>query len=222
MLLLPLGEKNKNKSGALCRISWITWSHVIWTTTTSCWTPTSRKTPRCTAVWVHQSESSLLSLWLKLQLFPPVPAEGDAISHMAQWRRRQLCWGTQEVHDNRWGWYDSCLSEMPTRILQFTKSPLCFSQWPPGLQTGQHGEKDDDGCVQGRQPHLGPVPTQVILNTEPLNWSQHHLRGLSQVDIDTRYRSDFSEKKPTIFDHIEHHVKSLIYKRCDKKQSILL
>ncbi|XP_069373548.1 serine-rich coiled-coil domain-containing protein 2 isoform X2 [Paralichthys olivaceus] len=27
-------------------------------------------------------------------------ADGDGMSHMAQWRRRQLCWGTQDVHDN--------------------------------------------------------------------------------------------------------------------------
>ncbi|XP_075891214.1 uncharacterized protein ccser2b isoform X2 [Nelusetta ayraudi] len=27
-------------------------------------------------------------------------SDGDAISHMAQWRRRQLCWGMQELHDN--------------------------------------------------------------------------------------------------------------------------
>lgn len=27
-------------------------------------------------------------------------SDGDAISQMAQWRRRQLCWGMQEVHDN--------------------------------------------------------------------------------------------------------------------------
>ncbi|XP_061886550.1 serine-rich coiled-coil domain-containing protein 2-like isoform X4 [Entelurus aequoreus] len=26
-------------------------------------------------------------------------AEEDAVSRMAEWRRRQLCWGTQEVHD---------------------------------------------------------------------------------------------------------------------------
>ncbi|KAM4624548.1 uncharacterized protein ACJ7VT_005403 [Polymixia lowei] len=26
--------------------------------------------------------------------------DGAGMSHMAQWRRRQLCWGTQDVHDN--------------------------------------------------------------------------------------------------------------------------
>ncbi|XP_041671709.1 serine-rich coiled-coil domain-containing protein 2-like isoform X2 [Cheilinus undulatus] len=27
-------------------------------------------------------------------------SDGDGISHMAQWRRRQLCWGTQDVHND--------------------------------------------------------------------------------------------------------------------------
>ncbi|XP_053269293.1 serine-rich coiled-coil domain-containing protein 2 isoform X2 [Pleuronectes platessa] len=27
-------------------------------------------------------------------------SDGEGMSHMAQWRRRQLCWGTQDVHDN--------------------------------------------------------------------------------------------------------------------------
>ncbi|XP_034425573.1 serine-rich coiled-coil domain-containing protein 2 isoform X2 [Hippoglossus hippoglossus] len=27
-------------------------------------------------------------------------SDGDGMSNMAQWRRRQLCWGTQDVHDN--------------------------------------------------------------------------------------------------------------------------
>ncbi|XP_062270211.1 serine-rich coiled-coil domain-containing protein 2 isoform X2 [Platichthys flesus] len=27
-------------------------------------------------------------------------SDGEGLSHMAQWRRRQLCWGTQDVHDN--------------------------------------------------------------------------------------------------------------------------
>uniref|UniRef100_UPI0037E73ECA serine-rich coiled-coil domain-containing protein 2-like n=1 Tax=Semicossyphus pulcher TaxID=241346 RepID=UPI0037E73ECA len=27
-------------------------------------------------------------------------SDGDGISHMAQWRRRQLCWGTQDIHND--------------------------------------------------------------------------------------------------------------------------
>lgn len=68
--LLGHAKHAKSTTGVLCRTSWITWSHVIWTTTTSCWTSTSQKTPRCTAVWSHPSESSLLPLWFKLKQFP--------------------------------------------------------------------------------------------------------------------------------------------------------
>uniref|UniRef100_A0A3P8QFH2 Coiled-coil serine-rich protein 2a n=1 Tax=Astatotilapia calliptera TaxID=8154 RepID=A0A3P8QFH2_ASTCA len=30
-------------------------------------------------------------------------SDGDGLSHMAQWRKRQLCWGTQDVHNDNEG-----------------------------------------------------------------------------------------------------------------------
>lgn len=41
-------------------------------------------------------------------------SDGDGISHMAQWRRRQLCWGTQDVHnDNESDFQSYKLTEDP-------------------------------------------------------------------------------------------------------------
>ncbi|XP_074519300.1 serine-rich coiled-coil domain-containing protein 2-like isoform X2 [Halichoeres trimaculatus] len=41
-------------------------------------------------------------------------SDGDGISHMAQWRRRQLCWGTQDVHnDNESDFHSYKLTEDP-------------------------------------------------------------------------------------------------------------
>lgn len=46
--------------------------------------------------------------WL---LFDFSAADGDGLSHMAQWRKRQLCWGTQDVHNDNEGWVELvCLS----------------------------------------------------------------------------------------------------------------
>ncbi|XP_014192257.1 serine-rich coiled-coil domain-containing protein 2 [Haplochromis burtoni] len=33
-------------------------------------------------------------------------SDGDGLSHMAQWRKRQLCWGTQDVHNDNEGLSD--------------------------------------------------------------------------------------------------------------------
>lgn len=157
---------SKSTTRVSFRTSWTTWSHVIWMTTTSCWMQTSQKMPHCTAVRINLSESSLYSCCFTLWWLRVMPADVDGISHMAQWRRRQLCWGTQDVHNdnNRWGTLLLALWSVPSWFV-FTKSSLWFPQRSPELQTGLCGEQDN-GCVPGHRPHPWPLSSKVILNME--------------------------------------------------------
>lgn len=155
-------------SGFLCRTSWTTWSHVTWTTTTSCWTPTSRKTPRCTAVrvcpsvWVVSAVSVIEAATLPSRscrgrrCFPDGPVEEE----------------TAVLGDPGGAWQQVGVGSTPVVIKrpfpcsrEVTKCPLLFPQWPPGRRLGKHWEKDF-GRVQGRRPHLGPLPHEVVFKIE--------------------------------------------------------
>lgn len=90
----------------------VIWTTTIWTTTTSCLTGTFLTTFHSTPVRKRQHSKSdfgasdwAVLMWgrfFKIGLLASVahPADGDGTSRMAEWRRRQLCWGTQDVHSD--------------------------------------------------------------------------------------------------------------------------
>ncbi|XP_029978541.1 serine-rich coiled-coil domain-containing protein 2-like isoform X2 [Sphaeramia orbicularis] len=59
-----------------------------------------------------------------------VHSDGDAMSHMAQWRRRQLCWGTQDIHDADSEFRNYKLTEDPGN--QRKETQLILDLCPPG------------------------------------------------------------------------------------------
>lgn len=80
-------------------------------------------------------------------------SDGDGIAHMAQWRRRQLCWGTQDVHnENDSDFHCYKLSE------------------DPGNKRGDTARDDDlilDLCPP-RSPCLSPGAPPLGLDVEEL------------------------------------------------------
>lgn len=121
------------------------------------------------SVWVHSAASvveaaTVPSKFLQMETPSPTWLSGEGDNSAGGCRKFMITGGVG---------FTPVFIKFPPRILVFTKSPLWFSQRPPGLQTGQCWEKDD-GRAQGREPHLGPLPVEVILNIERLN-SVHRL-----------------------------------------------
>lgn len=57
-------------------------------------------------------------------------ADGDGMSHMAQWRRRQLCWGTQDVHNDNERWaINACAAEWWQTSSQLFATEMCLQQY---------------------------------------------------------------------------------------------
>lgn len=54
---------------------------------------------KCMKVKSFAGDDSVMSP-VSVDSFDFSAADGDGLSHMAQWRRRQLCWGTQDVHND--------------------------------------------------------------------------------------------------------------------------
>ncbi|XP_029384098.1 serine-rich coiled-coil domain-containing protein 2-like isoform X2 [Echeneis naucrates] len=91
-------------------------------------------------------------------------ADGDGMSHMAQWRRRQLCWGTQDLH-NESDFQCYNLTEDPgnkrtdTRdsdlILDLCPSrSLCLSPGSPGLGLDVEELAEDCSAVRSQLEYL--------------------------------------------------------------------
>ncbi|XP_028990299.1 serine-rich coiled-coil domain-containing protein 2 isoform X2 [Betta splendens] len=78
-------------------------------------------------------------------------SDGDGMSHMAQWRRRQLCWGMQDVsNDDNGGLQCYQLTEDPGNKRTAKDSGLVLSLCPP------------------RSPSLSPATPAVSLDVEDL------------------------------------------------------
>lgn len=77
-----------------------------------------------------------------------MPADGDGISHMAQWRRRQLCWGTQDVHNdnNRWGTLLLAKRKMSHYDLRLLNLPCGSPSDHQSYKLGDAGDKTTGVC----------------------------------------------------------------------------
>nr|XP_046232761.1 serine-rich coiled-coil domain-containing protein 2-like isoform X2 [Scatophagus argus] len=76
-------------------------------------------------------------------------SEGAGISHMAQWRKRQLCWGTQDVHnDNESDFHCYELTEDPgnKRTDATRDSDLILDLCPPSPGLGLDVEELAEDC----------------------------------------------------------------------------
>ncbi|XP_039991647.1 serine-rich coiled-coil domain-containing protein 2-like isoform X2 [Xiphias gladius] len=94
-------------------------------------------------------------------------SDGDGMSHMAQWRRRQLCWGTQDVHnDNESDFQCYKLTEDPgNKRMDMTRDSdlilaLCPSRSPylspgsPGLGLDVEELAEDCSAVRSQLEYL--------------------------------------------------------------------
>ncbi|KAM7370341.1 hypothetical protein PAMP_009897 [Pampus punctatissimus] len=109
-------------------------------------------------------------------------SDGDGMTHMAQWRRRQLCWGTQDVHnDNESDFQCYKLSEDPgnkrmdsTRdgdlILDLcpTRS-ACLSPSTPGLGLDVEELAEDCSAVKSQLEYLKQLLLQEDVDDETLS-----------------------------------------------------
>uniref|UniRef100_UPI003AAF072A serine-rich coiled-coil domain-containing protein 2-like n=1 Tax=Centroberyx gerrardi TaxID=166262 RepID=UPI003AAF072A len=99
-------------------------------------------------------------------------SDGDGMSHMAQWRRRQLCWGTQDVHNDNSDFQCYRLAEDPgnKRSDPITDKPLIFSLSParspclspgPGLGLDVEELAEDCSAVKSQLEYLQRLLLQV-------------------------------------------------------------
>ncbi|KAM9838126.1 uncharacterized protein ACBR49_018748 [Aulostomus maculatus] len=112
-------------------------------------------------------------------------SDGDGLSHMAQWRRRQLCWGTQDIHnDNETDFRCYKLSEDPGNKRRVTAGDgdlileLCSPRSPclsPGLGLDVEELAEDCSAVKSQLEYLQRLLLQEedadddTLTTDTLN-----------------------------------------------------
>ncbi|XP_033466617.1 uncharacterized protein ccser2b isoform X1 [Epinephelus lanceolatus] len=139
-----------------------------------------------------------LMLDADLQEDASLHSDGDGIAHMAQWRMRQLCWGTQDVHnDNESDFQCYKLTEDPGNkrtdmardsdlILDFCppRSP-CLSPGTPGLGADVEELAEDCSAVRSQLEFLqrlllqeedmgeDTLTTDTLLSPEMNNDSSH-------------------------------------------------
>ncbi|XP_071317803.1 serine-rich coiled-coil domain-containing protein 2 isoform X2 [Trachinotus anak] len=92
-------------------------------------------------------------------------SDGDGMSHMAQWRRRQLCWGTQDVHSER--------------------SP-CLSPGSPGLGLDVEELAEDCSAVRSQLEYL----QKLLLQEEDVDDDTLTTETLSPETNDSSHSSD--------------------------------
>ncbi|XP_070783639.1 serine-rich coiled-coil domain-containing protein 2-like [Enoplosus armatus] len=126
-------------------------------------------------------------------------SDGDGISHMAQWRMRQLCWGTQDVHnDNESDFQCYKLTEDPgnkrtdtTRdsdlILDLCppRSP-CLSPGTPGLGLDVEELAEDCSAVRSQLEYL----QRLLLQEEDVDEDTLTTDTLSPETNDSSHSSD--------------------------------
>uniref|UniRef100_A0A4W6DSS9 Coiled-coil serine-rich protein 2a n=1 Tax=Lates calcarifer TaxID=8187 RepID=A0A4W6DSS9_LATCA len=126
-------------------------------------------------------------------------SDGDGMSHMAQWRRRQLCWGTQDVHnDNESDFQCYNLTEDPGNkrtdttkdrdlILDLcpSRSP-CLSPLTPGLGLDVEELAEDCSAVRSQLEFL----QRLLLQEEDVDDDTLTTDTLSPEANDSSHSSD--------------------------------
>ncbi|KAM9426220.1 uncharacterized protein KZ484_017332 isoform 2-T2 [Pholidichthys leucotaenia] len=126
-------------------------------------------------------------------------ADGDGFSHMAQWRRRQLCWGTQDIHnDNESDFPSYKLTEDPrnkrtdmTRDRDFilnlcpTRS-VCLSPGTPSLGLDVEELAEDCSAVRSQLEYL----QKLLLQEEDMDDDTLTTDTLSPDTNDSSHSSD--------------------------------
>ncbi|KAG7214212.1 hypothetical protein INR49_023261 [Caranx melampygus] len=126
-------------------------------------------------------------------------SDGDGMSHMAQWRRRQLCWGTQDVHnDNESDFQCYKLTEDPGNMRTDTirdsdlildlcpsRSP-CLSPGSPGLGLDVEELADDCSAVRSQLEYL----QKLLLQEEDMDDDTLTTDTLSPETNDSSHSSD--------------------------------
>ncbi|XP_068161306.1 serine-rich coiled-coil domain-containing protein 2 [Antennarius striatus] len=95
-------------------------------------------------------------------------SDGSGISHMAQWRRRQLCWGTQDFHNDN------------------ERSP-CLFPGTPGLGLDVEDLAEDCSAVRSQLEYL----QRLLIQEENVD---HDTMALSPEATDSSYGSDTQVK----------------------------
>ncbi|XP_030611244.1 serine-rich coiled-coil domain-containing protein 2-like [Archocentrus centrarchus] len=83
-------------------------------------------------------------------------SDGDGLSHMAQWRKRQLCWGTQDVHND-----NESLSD-------FQSYKLTEDPGNKRMDSSKDGDLILDLCPPMRSTCLSPSTPSLGLDVEEL------------------------------------------------------
>ncbi|XP_059180133.1 serine-rich coiled-coil domain-containing protein 2-like isoform X2 [Centropristis striata] len=126
-------------------------------------------------------------------------SDGDGIAHMAQWRMRQLCWGTQDVHTDNESDFQCCkLTEDPGNkrtdltgdgdlILDLCppRSP-CLSPGPPGLGLDVEDLAEDCSAVRSQLEYL----QRLLLQEEDVDEDTLTTDTLSPETNDSSHSSD--------------------------------
>ncbi|KAM6896904.1 serine-rich coiled-coil domain-containing protein 2-like [Xenentodon cancila] len=126
-------------------------------------------------------------------------SDGDGMSHMAEWRRRQLCWGTQDVqNDNESEFQCFKLAEDPGNkrldknldgelILNLCPSrSACLSPGSPGLGLDVEELAEDCSAVRSQLEFL----QRILLQEEDVDDDTLTTDTLSPEDIDSSRSSD--------------------------------
>ncbi|XP_040923109.1 serine-rich coiled-coil domain-containing protein 2-like isoform X2 [Toxotes jaculatrix] len=126
-------------------------------------------------------------------------SDGDGMSHMAQWRRRQLCWGTQDVHnDNESDFQCYKLTEDPGNkrtdtsrdsdlVLDLcsSRSP-CLSPGTPALGLDVEELAEDCSAVRSQLEYL----QRLLLQEEDVDDDTLTTDTLSPEANDSSHSSD--------------------------------
>ncbi|XP_051795470.1 serine-rich coiled-coil domain-containing protein 2-like isoform X3 [Acanthochromis polyacanthus] len=126
-------------------------------------------------------------------------SDGDVVPHMAQWRMRQLCWGTQDVHnDNESEFQSFKLTEDPgnkrkdsTRdgdlILDLCPTRTsCLSPGSPSLGLDVEELAEDCSAVRSQLEYL----QRLLLQEEDLDDDTLTTDTLSPETVDSSHSSD--------------------------------
>lgn len=111
------------------------------------------------------------------------PADGDGMSHMAQWRRRQLCWGMQDVHNDNDRWGEVCLlSSVPLSWINLQSSYYCLESTWFVLESDPCWVFNQETLLKQiiHSSHLKIFPVFLLQCSESLSWWRKKERSKGQ------------------------------------------